>query len=292
MKKPVVRAGIGGAVLVLAGAAWWVFAYSSPTTAFDDMLANNLATPGVTRVSEQGNDQLRIAQYTQLQLGAQPTAHSLTILKRSGIELTTEGVSDRGQDFVRISKIVLPSSMDKAIDTSTLTGKWAKLSAGENGGGLLSTGLFDQALLGVLPIANLSPSDREALMEYIDKSEVFSFDASKVKTVDVGGRKAYSYDVSVKPAPYIKLMQEFGKLVDIHQYDDINANAYASSASIPLTIVVDARSHTLLEVAQQTTGRTDRYGAFGLMPQSDVPKATLTTKQLTELLAKLQQGSN
>lgn len=293
MKKPVVRAGIGGVALALVGLAWWVFVYSDPTIAFDDMLANNLATPGVTRVLEQGSGQLKIAQYTQLQLGAQPTAHALTTFTQNGGVIATEQVSTQTDDYVRYQKIVATAKTadGKPVDVGSVIGKWAKLEKGSSFGSSVTSGLFEQTLFGVMPVANLDPAARKDLLHYIDTSGVFSYDPTKVKTVDVQGRKAYSYDVSIKPAPYIKMMQEFGKLVGINQYEDIDANAYASSSSIPVTIVVDARSHTLAEVDQQATGRTERYEAFGLMSQTDVPKATLTTKQLTELLAKLQASS-
>ena len=281
-----------GVVLVLGFGLWWLLVRSTPTTAFNDMLSSNLATPGVTRVLEQGGGQLKIAQYTQLQLGAQPTAHALTVFAQSGGVIATEQVSTQKEDFVRYQKIIATTkgTDGKPVNVSGVVGKWAKLANGDSLSASISAGLFDQALFGVMPIANLQPDTRKELVNLIKTSNVFSYDPSKVKTVTERGRKAYSYEVSIKPAPYVKLMQEFGELVGVRQYDDINANDYANSANILVTILVDARSHTLAEV-QQGNGRTERYEAFGVMSQTELPKATLTTKQLTELLGKLQTSS-
>ncbi|TAH33408.1 hypothetical protein EYC59_04740 [Candidatus Saccharibacteria bacterium] len=293
MKKPVVLTVVGGVALLLVGVLWWTFVRSSPTTAFNDMLSNNLSTPGVTRVLEQKSGQLQIAQYTQLQLGAQPTAHALTTLTQQGGVIATEQISTQQNDYVRYQKIVATAKTadGKPVDVSSVVGKWAKMEKGSSLGSSVTAGLFNQTLFGIMPIANLEPAARKDLLHYINANDVFTYDPAKVKTMSLQGRKAYSYEVSIKPAPYIKMMQEFGKLVGIHQYDDINANNYATSASIPVTIVVDARSHALAEVDQSATGRTERYTGFGLMPQTEVPKATLTTKQLTEQLGKLQQTS-
>ncbi len=277
------------AVVALAG-AWWFASYNTPMRAFNDMLSTNLATPSVTRVVQQGNDQLKVAQYTQLQMGAQPVAHALTIFSQNGGVIATEEISNRTSDFVRYQKIVATakSAEGKAIDTSSVVGKWAKLEANSSLGTTVTSGLFDQTLVGVVPIANLSVDRREALLKFMDDNDVFSYDPAKVQTVTVDGRKAYSYAVSISPAPYVKMMQNFSKLVGVHSYDDLNANDYIGAAKVSVTMAVDARSHTLTQLTQTSAGRTESYRAFGLMANSPLPTATLTTQQLTDLLGKLQ----
>ncbi len=290
MKKYWVGGVVGLVVVAGVAAIWWFGVRDNPVRAFNDMLSNNLSTPGVTRVVKQGNSQLQVAQYTQLQLGAQPAAHALTVFKQGGGLIATEEISDRTTDLVRYQKIVATTKGKdgKPLDVSSVVGKWAKLSGDDTLSSSVTSGLFDQTLMGVIPIANLQPDARQNLLAYMHSSGVFTYDASKVQTVQSGGRKAYKYAVSIKPAAYIKTMQEFGKLVGVHQYDDVEANDYASVASIPVTIVVDARSHQLAELDQQSSGRNETYQGFGLMTQTALPKATLTAKQLTELLGKLQ----
>lgn len=286
--KKVLLSGIFVGLVLIAG--WWQFIRSTPEHAFQSMLVSNLSTPSVTRVVEQGNEQLKVIQYVQLQLGPKPVAHALTQFSQKGGLIATEEISNRDGDFVRYQDIVATAkgADGKAIDTSRVVGKWAKLDADSVLGTTVTSGLFDRALMGVLPIANLQPDKRQEMLRFIADNNVFTFDKSKVETITVNGRAAYKYTVSVKPAPYVKLMQEFEKLVGGEQYAGVNANDYASAADITLTIAVDKRSQVLAQVQQPGGGRTETYQGFGIVGRTELPKATLTTKQLTKLLGELR----
>ncbi len=280
-----------GAVVVVAGlAALTYHAAQTPQRVFSDMLSNNLATSGVTRVVQQSGSGLSISQYTQLNLGTQPTAHALTIFKQNGGTIATEEISTPNSDYVRYKNIVATkkNAAGKPIDTSNVVGKWAQLKANDTLTSTVTSGLFDQSLLGILPIANLNAANRDQLLAYMKQDNVYSFDASKVKTITQNGRKQYQYAVSIKPSAYISLMQQFGKLVGANQYNSLDPQDYVTTAAIPATVTVDVRSHQLTELQQASSGRVEIYKAFGLASATPIPHATLTTSELEKRITSLQ----
>lgn len=283
---------IVGVIILVASltfAGWQHVANPSKQAVWDAMLANNFATSGVTRVVTQNSDGLAVTQYTQLNFGQQPTAHALTIFTQGKGKIITEEVSTPQADFVRYRAIAATrkTADGKPVDTSGVVGKWAKLGSDStlaSGSG----GLFDQTVLGVLPIANLEPAERHTLLSYITSNEVFHFDTSKVAVVSEHGRKAYRYDVSVVPPAYIALMQQFGKLVGAKQFADLNPADYAGSSQVSIRVTVDVRSRQLVRVQQTDSGQDESYTAFGVAAPVAVPKATLTADELQRQITALQ----
>jgi hypothetical protein len=280
---------ITAAVVLLAGWGMWRW-QQNPSRAFWDMLANNLSTPGVTRIVSQNSQGLEVSQYTQTNFGAQPSAHALTIFKQNGGTIATEEISNSSHDLVRYQKIVTTrkNAAGKPLDVSSVVNKWAELKPGSQFSSAVASGLFDQSLQGILPIANLNSVDRSRLLTYMHDNAVFSFDAGKVKTVTAQGHRAYQYDVQVQPAAYVGLMQQFGHLIGATGYDQLDPNEFSGASKIALTVTVDAFSHTLLTIDQPASGRTERYESFGTTLQPALPHATLTTAQLEQRITDLR----
>lgn len=275
-------------LLLLAGGLGWR-AQNNPNKAFWDMLGNNLSTRGVTRVVTQASGGLSVTQYTQLSLGARPTAHALTVFTQNSGQLVTEEVSNQTHDFIRYRTIHTGNltAQQRAV-AQQVAGKWARLQSGQALSSSLTSGLFNQAMLGVLPMANLSPESRAKLLDTMRTTDVFTYDHGQVRHVTVGGHNAYQYAVKIKPAAYVALMQQFEKLVGARTYADLDPNNYGSSQPINLTLTVDARSHQLLRLEQTSTGHVETYQAFGATTTTALPKATISLNELTQRLSTLQ----
>jgi hypothetical protein len=285
---------VGGVlvVLLLAVAGGYSVRSSSqtPERVFAGMLTQNLSTNGVTRVITQNSEELNVAQYTQLSFGAQPNTHAITVFKQPGGVIVTEQISNRSSDVVRYQRIETSqkNAAGKPIDVSKVVGKWAKLTEGTAFNNSVSSGLFDQSLLGVVPIANLNPATRNELLQTIQDDEVFAYELDKVQTKTRDGRKVYEYPVTIKPAAYVAMMQQFGKLVGATQYDELDPATYANAAALQATFVVDVASRQLREVTQSSGGRTEEYRAFGVAQNLAVPRTTLTAAELAASVAALR----
>lgn len=279
-----VRISAAAILLLLVGWLWWLHAWNSPDRIFWDMMSNNLSTSSVTRVVTQHGQGLDVAQYTQLNFGSKPTAHALTTFQGNGGSLSTEEISDPTNDFVRYQNITLPRG-SKQVDVKSVLGKWAKLDSAGALGNSLTSGLFRQSEITVLPIANLRPEARSKLLQTMYRDKLFRFDGRQVKTVQLVGRKTYRYTLSIDTAAYIRVMQQFEKLVGATTYARIDPTAYTHNNPISLTVFIDARSHNLTETVQTATQRIERYEGFGLATVTPLPKATLTTQELTQRLS-------
>jgi hypothetical protein len=280
------------AVLMMfcAGWLWWSQVRQDPNRVFWDMLSANLSTRGFTRsVIQQGNG-LSVAQYTQLSFTQHPTAHALTIFKQNGNTLATEEISDRNSDFVRYQQIHVPSKIaGKSVNTSAVLGKWARLGTGQSVGvQQLTSGLYQQSLLDVLPMGNLSVADRNRLLTLMRERAIFSYDSKAVKQVKIDGRQVYVYTVSIKPEAYVTLMQQFEPLVGAKAYAALKASSVTHAKPISIVLSVDARSHTLSQLYEVSAGRTQRYQGFGITDTMQMPHATISTTELTRRLSQLQ----
>jgi len=282
---------IGGVLLViLCSWLWWTNIRQNPNRVFWDMISNNLSTEGVTHISEQQAQGLSVAQYTQLSFGQHPKARALTVFKQNGNTLSTEQVSDSNADFVRYQQISLPhSSSKKQLNTNTVLGKWAKLQAGQNLGQQATSGLFQQSLLDILPIANLSPQQRDDMVQYMHDQSLFTYDAKLVKKDKIQGKTVYMYAVSIKPDAYVRVMQKFESIVGASAYKSIKSTDYKGQKPLSIVVAVDARSHNLSQVYDVARQRTERYEGFGITDTTAMPTATITTTQLTQRLAQLLQ---
>lgn len=277
-------------LLLIAGGLWQWRANDNPNRAFWDMLSNNLSTRGVTRVVTQSSGGLSVTQYTQLSLGTQPTAHALTVFTQNSGQLVTEEISDQTHDLIRYRKIHTGNLTSKQqAAAGQVTGRWAPLGSGQTVSSSLTSGLFNQSMLGVLPMANLSPENQTKLLDTMRTTDVFTYDSSQVKRVTVDGHAAYQYAVKVKPGAYVALMQQFEKLVGARTYAGLDPNSYGSAQPININLAVDTHSHQLLRLDQTASGHTETYQAFGATSAVQLPKATLTLNELTRRLAALQQ---
>jgi hypothetical protein len=293
MKLNLRGVSITGAVLLVvlsSGSLWWTQAVQKPDRVFQDMLANNLSTNGVTRTVVQQGQGLQVTQYTQLSFGQQPTAHALTVFKQNRSMLATEQISSPQQDFVRYQQINVPSrTTGKPINASSVLGKWAQLRTGETVSGQLSSGLFDQSVLGVLPMANLAADKRAQLLQFIQSQKVFSYTNDDVKKTTQNGRPVFVYSVHIHTEAYIELMRRFELLMGGTAYASLSPASYKNAAPIAVELSVDARSHQLSQLYESSLKRTERYQGFGISDASKPPTATITTAELAQRLGALQQ---
>jgi hypothetical protein len=282
---------IGGLLVVVFGYwLWWTLIRQNPNRVFWDMVSNNLSTSGVTHISEQRAQGLAVSQYTQISFGEQPKVRALTVFTQNGNTLATEQVSDAQSDFVRYQQISLPhTNPGKKLHTETVLGKWAKLQAGQNLGQQATSGLFAQSILDILPMADLSPVQRSDMLRYIHDQSLFSYEAKSVKKETVRGRRVYIYAVTIKPDAYVRVMQRFEALLGANAYSSLKASDYARQKGLSVVIAVDARSHALSQIYDVARQKTERYEGFGIADTARMPKADITTAQLTQRLAQLLQ---
>lgn len=253
--------------------------YTSPQTAWHDMLVNNLSARSVTKnqvVSSDGESQIQNA---TIQFGPQYTARSLVTVQNGAGSVTTETLATPTDAYLRYANI---TDKTKKHDYDSLVNIWAKAgndSTGDNLRQVFNNSILDISIAPVPPVGYVEPGKRAELLQYLASEAVFSPDYKQVKTEVINGRKVYTYTVTVKLAPYLRAMQEFAHVYGLKDLDSVNPNEY-QSATLKLNISVDKLSHQMARVTSTTLGLNETYTDFGRIQAMTLPTKTVSVGDL------------
>ncbi len=293
--KPVVWLYAAGVLLLLvAGWFWWAKATTDPKYAFNAMLHQSLSTSGVTLQATQNNNGTTASQTMQYWLGGQSMSHSLTSLSQTGTTVVDEMIGAPGADYTRYKAITTDqkSKSGKALNVSKVVGVWAKGNGASGGSSLLSQAILGTSLpLGgiVVPMGNLTPAQRGELLKDIAKNNVYQVSYKNVQHNTVRGRLQYTYDVTVKPMEYVRLLKNFAKDIGLHDLDQVAAESYNGQPDLKLRFTVDVHANHLVKVALAEGAYSQNYTSYDQPVTVNIPKKTVTTAELQTRLQQMQQ---
>jgi hypothetical protein len=278
------------AILLIAGVViWWQSVYVSPQRMFADMLVNNLTTASVTKNEVSTTNGSTLTQRINLQLGGSNSSRWIVTVQQKTAAVTTDSIGTTTTGYVRYTQIT-PVKNQSAVDN--VLGVWAKADANSKTStlpNLFSNSLLDLNSAPVPPVGNPTPATRNAMLDYIKTQGVFTVDYSKVTKSVINGRQVENFPVSVKLAPYIRLMQAFANAYGLKQLDQLSASQYQSAAPVKITVAVDRLSHQMTRVTYPTTGFNETYTDYGLMHNITLPTKTITEANLQQRLTQVQQ---
>lgn len=285
-------------LLIVSGYLWWSRVYLAPERVFWTMLSNSLSTQGVTVETAQSSAQSSIKQLVQVQTGTINRAHSLTTLKQGKTEVKTEIIGTKDADYTRYRSIKTDqkNAEGKPLNVSKVLNVWSKSDNSQQQSETTPSGhqLFAQAVLGVglpvgslpVPIAELSPSQRDSLMRLIRSQEVYQTSFQKIAKERKHGRLLYTYDTKVQTILYVRLMKEFAKDLGLHELDAVDPNNYQTAQPLQIKLTVDAYSRQLVAV-DAGQGYRQTYEGYGLPLSVDIPQKTISSKELQLRLTQL-----
>ncbi len=286
-----------GIILVLTAWLWWTKVSVDPQRVFNGMLEQSLTTTSVTLHLEQSGQGVRTRQAIQFQLGAQNFARATTNIMQSGNTVSTETIGTQDYDYTRYTKIDTTSktSSGKPVDTSHILHTWAKATP-EDAAKNHIVPLLPQAVLGVglplgslaVPMGNVDPDQRHALLEQIRDDRVYDVNFGKVEKRRVNGRTAYAYPVTLQPITYVRMMQNFAADLGLTQLEKIDPNFFSGAEPLHLTFVIDAHARQLIEVDYPPTNYKERYSGYGVRGNLQLPHHTISSDELQKRLSALQ----
>ena len=255
------------------------------------MLNNNLQTTSVTKhITGSANGQ-SINQYVRLQLGSTNAAQWLVTLKQTNSDVITESIGTPTEGYVRYVKASTSQKHadGSAYNFSPVINVWAKADAGTASTlkQLFGQTLLDMSTVPTPPIGNVSPAQRENIVQFMRDQTAFTPDYKTMQRKEVDGRKVYVYKVSVKLAPYLRMMQAFARDVGLRDLDSIDPSQYQSSPPVNLVFEVDAAGHQLRAVSYVDQGFTQTYSGYGITTPIQVPTKTISVTELQTRLKKL-----
>lgn len=278
-------------ILALSAAAWWRLVYSSPANVFDRMLANSLSSSSVTKVVKQLDDSQKLNQTSVLVTEPKQVVHAVNVLSQttdSNSSVTTESIGTPTADFIRYNEIKTSQRNPDGnpFDFSSVVGLWGRSddSDPESNGAQL----FNQTLLGVVPFANLRQPLRGALLEQIKNDNVYKIDTATVKKQLINGRPVYTYDVTVAPVGYVRMLKNFAHGLGLTSLDQVRPEQYKNSAPLKFTFDIDVWSGQLLEVAYDSSERTETYSAYGAIVPVALPSSSVSVNELQDRLQQIR----
>ncbi len=269
--------------LVLLGWLWWSKVYENPRNVFWGMVSNNLATSDFTKQVKQSASGANLVQDIQMNLARSNTAHSFTTITQGNSQVETEEINTPTSDFVRYVSIdtIQKSSDGKKLNFNSILNIWGSTTAAQSPN---NGQVFNQTLLGIFPIGNVSASQRANLMHIVRTKNVYSVDFTTVDHQSSNGRVQDVFAVKVQPEGYIEFVKEFAKDIGLTSLSNVNPQTYANDPPAGFIVSVDALSRNLSGIVYADSSQTETYGGYGLvqppvaLPKKTIPLQTLQTK--------------
>ncbi len=287
-----VLAGAAVIIFTASGWGWWHFVRSSPERTFYAAVVNSFRTTGVTRRVDQASSGQRLEQRTAVSVGAQHVAHGHTTISQQGditAQVKTETISTPKEDYVRYTAIetTQKNQAGKPLDFSKLVNVWGKSTAQGNspqGAGEL----YNESVLGVVPVGNLSAAQRQEIMQFIRSKNVYTLDPKKIERGRDGMRPVYTYEVTVAPEAYIGMLKLFGKAAGLTQLEGIDPANYKEAQPLEFKVKVDVWSRQLSAITFGSGERTERLSGYGIPRSVALPKDTISLQELQNRLQATQ----
>jgi hypothetical protein len=288
---PLALLGGGLLMLVFAGWLWWTRLYATPERVFFGMLNNSLATSSVTREVSQEAQGNSLQQFIELNLGASNRSHIVSTLGQgsgaNATKVTTESIGTTDADYTRYISIETNQTNEagQKLDFSNLIGQWGKNEAHDTQNPVR---YFNEALLGVVPFGDLSPGDREPLLNLMRERKVFETDYSSATRRSEGGRQVFVYDVTIRPDVYVSMLQLFTRAIGLESIEGLNQQQYEGVPPLQAQLTVDIVSRQLTGIRYLANGRTELYSGHGLRQGIDLPEQTVPLSELQNRLQSIR----
>lgn len=281
------------ALFIIFGIVWWTKVYENPYNVYWDMLRNSMQVTGVTKhVSEQANG-TNLSQYVGLNFGVNNQAYARTTLQDANGIVKTESIGTMQNDYVRYTSIQTTTKGAKQPDAKNVLNKWAKTPAANTSDTSVSVPFFVQVLLGfeggnLVPMGNLPPATRDALIQQLHNNVIFQTSFNDVKRQMMHGRPVYSYPVTVEPVAYVAFEKAYAQAMGIKALDTIDPNSYQGQTAVKVVFQVDAWSHQLVGITYPGSSHTESYTSYGVATAIQTPQTTISNTQLQSLLSAVQ----
>lgn len=287
---------LGTVLLIASGIVWWSNVYMHPSNVFWGMIESSLSTRSTTIQTKQSSEQGSVEQYVQFELGGVNRARSLATVKQGDTIVKTELIGTPTETYSRYRNIDTnqKNAAGKPLDVSKIEGIWSKRD-NDPGSGEAGQQLFAQATIGIglplgsvpVPVGELTPSQRQALLKQIKDSNVYDTSFKKVVKTQVNGRLHYTYTVKMQTILYVRMMKTFAQDLGLANLQNIDPNEYANSPTLNVQLRVDAKSRHLAEVSVEGGGYSQRYVSYGVPVLTDIPKKAISNDELQKRLSEL-----
>lgn len=272
-------------IVVATFAAWQYHNTSNPDRVFWGMVNNNLSTSAYTRHTQQKSGAQSVDQIFQTATAPQHKLFSETVFNQTGADsatAVTENIGTPTNDYVRYTSIKTAQN----LDFSSVLNVWGVTEPEVKGE--TSGQLYNQAVLGIIPVGNISASERRELVKLMKEKQAYSYtivETSRSLSLPFG-RPTYTMQVSIDPVGYITALKQFANSVGLNHLKDVNPADYASSQKLSFVVKIDGWTHQMIASDQNQGTKTEAISGRNMKKQ--LPDAPAKTIPVDELQTKLQ----
>lgn len=282
-----------GLVVSLIGSYYWYSRlYLNDDRKFWVAIENSMATPSVTRTLTSGGTGNQAIQQQQFLFAPQVGQLSKVTYNEKSPTVTTNVITE-GRSFLdaQFSRYTKFESTQKRTDGTQLElndylNKWE--------GGALTGEEADQyrlsyigELVTLVIFGNFDSNFRSEIINNMRSSGVYELNTEAISRENRDGENYIVYPVKVKVKPYVEQLNKAFMYAGYGSFPPLQPDNYNDTVTIPLTIVVHARSLSVSSVAYG--GRQEDYSSYGIVKSADRPTAVFATGELeTKVRERLQ----
>lgn len=280
------------ATLLLFGASgyvWYKNIFTDPDRLLGDMLNKTLQVDSLQRKTIQSGSQSATNQIYYNVFSPVVAVESRVDLREGDLssdrvtKVTNETIATPSKDFVRYTSISLPDGSAQK-DFGNIINHWAKRENNKDTGESVS--FFNQSLFAIVPFGNLNSQQRKELISEIDKQKLYQYKSNKIHFEN--GRPVMVYEIDLKPEALLRVLSLYSKLTGYGEEGQFDAEQYKDAPAVPVKLSLDVWSRHLRQVEYVGAQQVDRYGAYGLRRNIELPGTTISVDELQNRLQKIQ----
>jgi hypothetical protein len=277
---------IVGLVIIVGGLFWFKKVYEDPSHVFWGMINNNLSTYSVTKETTQSTAGNTSKDFTQIGVTPKPAVHDVKDVTASANGATSrikvESIGTPKDVYQRYVLIDQPAQNGKSKpDYSAVYNMWLKNGGNGQSG---NTQLFNNAVFSAFLFGNLPQQQRSDAMAYFKKAYIVNF--NDVKKQNSHMHKTYTYTVTLNLRNYAQGARYYAAALNLPNASQINPDNYKATDKLVLNVNVDVLSRQLKEVVYKSSGATENYSAYGILPTFKVPAHTVSYSALQQAVTK------
>jgi len=279
-------------IIILAIWLFFHFYWDNPSKVFNRMLNNTLTTSNYTKTVTDYENKQYSTQIITVETGAVNRVlmnQTLTIPSYPKGIVKISSIGTPTSDYSSYTALVTPArdANGRIVNYKSIIGLWgvntpqSKVTEGN---------LFNGTVLDIVPMANINPTTRKQLHEYIIKNKVYTFSGA-VKSQSNNGRLMLIYNVNVNMHYYQNYINLFGAAIGLNQFNPktVNVSNLPTNSYSHYQFGIDALTGQLITLKYNHTNLAYKFSSYGAAPTINLPKNTIQLAKLENLIQLLNQ---
>ena len=281
---------------VVAASAWFLLLKpDSPDAVFKKSLENALSTKSIQIEMKEGSGNYTLTTVTKIDTSdvTNPKSSSVITDEYNGEKSTSEFYSTSKDAFFKIAD----TGLYGLSELSSVSGKWVQAQKdGQSPGvdtysALSYTGSYSWSFFGYFINGNFESDQKKEFTDFLLENEVYDYNADRVKTRTVDGKKQLVYDVDVSEEDLKEFNKQVAKSIDVDERK-VEENYVLSSSDIKIDFYIDPKQKRVTKVKINDSGISMevKFTGFNSTTVPPAPKPEVSYEDYVKLIDQQYDG--